>query len=171
MLLKQRYILLSLILVLASSSTIRSYHALYLSVTEIEFCSSKTSSLRVKVFSDDLQSALRNFSKKYQQGDLQHFFERNQLLAEAYFQQHLKLSVNNQPVTIRLESYSIENDAHFVTFRFKCPESIVKLNMKADFLMELFPTQTNIVKVLYGGDTSYLKFTSSSTSKSLTLTR
>ncbi len=155
-------------ILLAMSDFDRPEHAIYLSVIEVEVIASGESKLRIKIFSDDLQNALRNFSNDYQHHDLQHYFAQNQALAEQYFQAHLKISVNRKPVSMSLQNFTIENDAHFVTFSMSTPTSPNKMEVQADFLMELFPTQTNVVKVLYRDEAYYLKFTKGTASQVLT---
>lgn len=158
-----------LILVLVLSAFRSPEHAIYLSLTEIAI-EEDTSSLRVKVFSDDLQNALRNFGGSYQHQNLENFFGLNQPLAAQYFQEHLQIRIDGIPVALSLKSHSIENDAHFITFHFPSRDMPEKIQIKADFLMELFPTQTNVIKVQLNQEHKYLKCTKGAERQTLTLT-
>lgn len=146
-------------------------HALYLSMTEIELTPGANGRVQIKVFSDDLQNALRNYSETYRAADLHQYFEKNRALAEQYFQAHFRLSINEKKVSIQLEDFQIENDAHFITFHFSPPTNIQQISLEADFFMELFPTQTNVVKVSKSGEPYFFKFTKPTRPEVLTWTR
>jgi hypothetical protein len=134
-------------------------HALYLSVSEVKLQPEGKSTIRIKVFSDDLQNAIRNYSSAYQHDGLQEFFEKNERLIMQYFQEHLQMSINGKPVRYSYQEHSVEQDAHFITYRFSWEGEATKISMEADFFMELFPTQTNIIKVQQQDEQFYFKFT------------
>lgn len=146
-------------------------HAIYLSLTEVNISSTANSQVRVKVFSDDLQNALRNFSDAYQHNGLQQYFEENKELAARYFDRHFALKVNQQRLDLLLTGHSIENDAHFIDFRFICPDPLQRLEVRADFLMELFPTQTNVVKITKNDQPLYLKLVKNQERQAITWPR
>ncbi len=146
-------------------------HALYLSVSELEIVSDGPSTIRIKVFSDDLQNALINFSQQYQPAGLQTFFEKNTLLAQEYFEEHLQLKVDGEPVSYNYTGHTIEGDAHFITYQFHEEKEITRISMEADFFMELFPTQTNIIKVKRQNEQLHFKFTHPTTPQAFTWTR
>ncbi len=135
----------------------RPQHALYLSLTEVRVAGS-AGSLEVKVFSDDLQDALRNYSDSYQPGSLENYFERNEQLATDYFAENLTIRVNGQKADLQYQGFSRENDAHFIRFRMKLPAETRQIAIEAGFLMEVFPDQVNVVKVLKGQQARYLRF-------------
>ena len=152
-------ILGSLILVnLLFCSLVQPHHAIYLSVTELNLVEKKPIDFTVKVFSDDLQDALRNFNTKYQTADIGSFFFINESIAVAYFNEHFIISAGTIQIDYTLLSHSIESDAHFITFRLDQTIWPKNFMLKADFLMELFPTQKNIVKIRQGDNIKYLKF-------------
>ncbi len=146
-------------------------HALYLSMTEIELSADGTGNIEVKVFSDDLQNALRNYSSAYQPADLENFFDKNKGLAGQYFRTHLRLLLNEDTVKYQLVDYDIESNAHFITFHFTTPPDALSLSLEADFFMELFPTQNNVIKVNKAGEQYYYKFTKPSQTQILTWAR
>lgn len=133
-------------------------HALYISLTEGEIVESEVN-FEVKVFSDDLQDALRNHnSSSYQSGNLQEFYAINEAIAKDYFTEHFKLWVADQLIELRLGDYTMEGDAHFIRITGSLPENVKELSVKASYLMELFPTQINVVKVKKGEQLKYLRF-------------
>lgn len=101
-------------------------HAIYISVLEID-----SQQLKVKVFSDDLKDALRNDSSS----------------VEAYFQKKINLHINNQPIRFVLKEVTEEGESQWITFLMETPSQWHSFNLKADYFMELFPDQTNVVKV------------------------
>lgn len=101
-------------------------HAVYISVLEID-----NQQMRVKVFSDDLADAIRNDSSSI----------------EAYFQKKIKLKINEQPIDFTLHEVSVEGDSHWITFNLYGPATWQTFALEADYFMELFGDQTNVVKV------------------------
>ncbi|MEM8895393.1 MAG: DUF6702 family protein [Bacteroidota bacterium] len=133
-------------------------HAIYLSLTEIELTEDKAE-LRVKVFSDDLRDAIKNHDMtSYQGADVADYFSLNESIAQDYFGKYLELEINGLKQELQLTGHYIEGDAHFVSLTCELPESINELSVSASFLMELFPTQLNVVNVKKNGQTQYLKF-------------
>ena len=125
-------------------------HALYLGTLQLKFEEQLSEAhLDVKVFSDDLQSAIRNASEDFQAGPLSELFAHNRPLIEAYFHEHVQLQINGTPQVLKLYSNEQINDTHILQFKIKCPKSWTRLEITGDFFMELFPTQTNVVSVSY----------------------
>ena len=102
-------------------------HAIYISVLEID-----AQQMKVKVFEDNLQDALRNDSNSI----------------EGYFRKKIKLEINGNPVGFDLSDTSLEGDSYWITFRLRPHEKWESFSLEANYLMELFPDQTNVVKVL-----------------------
>ena len=125
-------------------------HALYLGTIQLKYEEhSDVAHLELKVFSDDLQSAIRNAYETFKPGPLDDLFTQNQPLIESYFSEHLQLEINGTPQVLQLIHNEQLNDAHLVKFEFKTPSIWKQLDLTADFFMELFPTQTNVVSVSY----------------------
>lgn len=127
-------------------------HALYLGLVEITHPEGgRESSLQVKVFYDDLQSGIRAAApKEFQSSVPESWTEKNKPLIQSYFRKHLLVWVNRQAASFQLQSVSWEQDAYFLQFRMQCPVDWDLLQVKADFLMELFPDQTNVVQAVDG---------------------
>jgi len=133
-------------------------HAVFLSLTEGEVAG-RVIHFRVKVFSNDLQDALKNHSpSEYTPADLNQFFSLNEDVAKNYFEEHFQLWIDKESLALHLEEFDIEGDAHFISFRASIPEHLKELTVKASFFMELFPTQINVVKVKKGAQLKYLRF-------------
>ena len=144
-------------------------HALYLSMTEVNV---EKGSMKVviKVFSDDLRDALKNHAPaEYQPTDLSQFFSSNKRIATDYFNDKLKLLADKSRLTLALEGHTVEGEIHFITFQSHLTTSMKTLSADATFLMELFPTQVNVIKVKSGDSTHFLKFTNESGPQSVNL--
>ncbi len=128
-------------------------HALYISTIEL-----KEDFLLVKVFTDDLTDAIRNGFDEYKSTKEVDFFPSNRGLVEAYFQGHLLVSINKKPIRFTLESTNTEGDTNWLVFSLNTPSRWNTLQVKANYFMELFPDQTNILKVFYKEQTRLCKF-------------
>ena len=75
-------------------------HALYVSVIDVEQDeNSKKCEVILKVFSDDLQNSIRNFSSEYQQYPTESFVKPNQNLIEKYFNTYIEIRINGEEKT------------------------------------------------------------------------
>lgn len=125
-------------------------HALYLGTIQVKYeGDSAVAHLELKVFSDDLQSAIRNAYETFKPGPISDLFTENQPLIETYFGEHLQVEINGSIQVLQLTHHEQLNDAHLLKFELKSPSVWNQLELTADFFMELFPTQTNVVSVSY----------------------
>lgn len=131
-------------------------HALYLSFTEIDV---EAQTIRIKAFSDDLENALRNFEGSFHGNNTVNFLRGNEQILQDYFRDKLLITLDKRPVTLIYTSASIENDAHFLDFEFQTSPAVREMEVKADFFMELFPSQSNVVQVKMGREKRYLRLT------------
>ena len=126
-------------------------HALYLGTIQLKHeAGEERAQMNIKVFSDDLQSAVRNSSADFQTGPLSNLFEKNEALIRAYFRQHTNLTINGQVIAPILSKWEQQNDVHLLTFELSCPAQWQEVEFKANFFMELFPTQSNVVSIMNG---------------------
>jgi len=127
-------------------------HAIYIGTIKITHHQAKESTtMEVKVFSDDLQNALKN---EYQLdylpkisticNDADHNLNR-------YFDKHLQVWVNDQQLPFQLVDCTVVNDVHLLHFTFDASSKWQTVKVKANFFMELFPAQTNVLQVSYEG--------------------
>ncbi len=117
-------------------------HALHLSVLEID-----GKQMKVKIFTDNLQDAIRADSPSFTPSDVATFPKANQSAIETYFRKKILLLVNEQEVGFHLEKTSTEGNSYWITLRLETLSKWRSCTLKANYLMELFPDQTNMVKV------------------------
>ncbi len=133
-------------------------HALYLGTLQLKYeDQSSEAYLNLKVFSDDLQSAIRNANKSFKPGPLSELFTQNQALIEAYFKKHLQLEINDMHQVLKLYSKEQINDTFILQFKIACPKTWMNLELTADFFMELFPNQMNVVSISYQGKKQFTR--------------
>lgn len=136
-------------------------HAIYISVTEIELLENQPSKVSIKIFTDDLKAAIQNFSGNARVVSDEEYVNINKEVIAAYINKHLILSSNDQNLKFKYQSHTLEGDAYFLNFDFNLKSGSSSLSIKAEYLMELFPTQQNVVKINFDGDNRFLKFDSS----------
>ncbi len=124
---------------------VASDHAVYISVVEIT-----EERVQVKVFTDDLQNAIRNYDSNYRQVSDGQFCSENRLLIQRYFQSHLTIKINGQPIVLRYTSASKEGDSYWVSFDMPQMGIWQSIEVTDKHFMELFPTQANIIKIMAG---------------------
>lgn len=148
------FLLISLI---ASSDN----HAIYIATVEIR--ASAEAEVNIKVFADDLQDVLRNYQEKSLIISDESALMANKQLIEAYFNEHLMISQNELPLSLKFISGSKENDAFFLSFQMNSSEVWRTLSIKGDFFMEVFPDQSNVFTVHQAGKKYFCRTTRSST--------
>ncbi|MDN5213863.1 hypothetical protein QQ020_17445 [Fulvivirgaceae bacterium BMA12] len=144
-------------------------HAIYIAVIQLEHQPNDiTANLQVKVFTDDLQDALKNkFQGEIRLINVSENGEEAKRIT-AYFAGHLKFEINDQRADYQLQRITVENDAHWFDFTLKGPRKWDKLEVTADFLMELFPKQSNIFQVTEGDKRLYYRLTIGQKSQTIT---
>jgi hypothetical protein len=132
-------------------------HAIYISVLEIVEKEARTE-LRVKVFTDDLANAIKN-SFEDDVVMIDDFPSENEALIEAYFKVHLILMSSSSELEYYFIEYKTVGDSYW--FTFEVLGSIGQLySIKADYFMELFPTQQNIVTLFdISGEKKFCRLT------------
>lgn len=127
----------------------RDLHAIYVSVLEIDQSINRADgNIRVKVFANDLEDAIYNRSQK-RIDLLKDNCEESRELISGYFNQHLVIDIDGQPVTYKFIGCEINDISIWISFACAMPTTWTNVKVKADYLMELFPTQTNVVSVKY----------------------
>lgn len=141
-------------------------HAIYLSMVEISHGKNKTiTSIRIKVFLNDIEDAIHNaVGKSVSLADAS-ACETHKAEIQTYFDSHFIFLVNKTKSIIKLESCEIMGDAIWFQFETNSPDLWKDVSLTADFLMELFPTQANVVTIQYGEEKKFLKLTKSKTSE------
>lgn len=126
-------------------------HAIYLSVVEVAHAANAaTASVKVKVFKDDISDAVSNMFSQHVSLDNDITLDEVSQKVTGYFEKHLQLYLNGQPITLRLKQLEPMSDAVWFHFEANCPQRWEELTVQADYLMELFPTQQNVLSVTQG---------------------
>ncbi|HHL51785.1 MAG TPA: hypothetical protein ENJ39_00280 [Flammeovirgaceae bacterium] len=129
-------------------------HAVYVSVVEFKQTTGQEAELAVKVFADDLEDAIYHASgERY---DLRGG-ECAGRAVTAYLQDHLQIKVNGSPVTYTFVSCEHNDMSVWYTFSCQVPAAWQTVQIRADYLMELFPTQTNVVSIAASGSKKMLR--------------
>ena len=136
-------------------------HAIYLAVIELDHGGGGPSAqATVKVFTDDMQDALRNaFGEEFRAVGEADFCVRLSGQAGAYFAEHFTCRINGRPAPLTLKNCTLEGDVYLLQFDMECPERWEKLEVEADFFMELFPTQSNVLSILHGEERGFFRLT------------
>jgi len=121
-------------------------HALYIGVVQITMEEAMT--VQVKVFSDDLQAVLQNELGYQEVGAIGSLCETQAEHLQQYFQRTLQVHINEGLIELVLTDCEQINEVHLLHFKARsCPSSWQQVAIKANFFMELFPTQSNVVRL------------------------
>jgi len=124
-------------------------HAIYISVLEVEQLSAKENGIiRVKIFMDDLQDAIYNQTARHI-NLVDDSCAKNKELVEAYFKKHLKIKINSTELEYKLVSCEVNDISIWFEYSFVVVGNWQTLEIEADYLIELFPTQSNVVSLNY----------------------
>lgn len=120
-------------------------HALYLGVIEVELGKSGYQ-VEIKVFTNDLEDALNNaFHQRIPLAGKD--LESVKVQLTSYFDTHFKCGNGSLEGPLTWEGYQTEGDATWLRFSIAPPLNTATLSIRGDFLMELFPTQINVLKI------------------------
>jgi hypothetical protein len=143
-------------------------HPFYFSVTELEYNSSrKEVGISCKVFPDDMEEALRLFTKK--KFDLS--IENNQEISAAlasYFKKHLGIKVNGKSKDIIFLGYQNDKEATWIYFNIPKLTNVASIELSTDLMYEYREEQTNIIHLNIDKKRESLKLTAPSTTVSIT---
>ena len=141
--------------------TTESEHAIYVSVLEI-----KKGSLMVKVFANDLEDAI--FNQVQQRVNLLNSnCSENRALVSDYFKNHLGFFIDGDLMSYNFVSCEVNDISLWITFEFASPAIWSEVEITADYLMELFPTQSNVVSITYKKEKRMFRLIKGSTSETI----
>lgn len=147
---------------LQAASSDKVDHAIYLSVAEITQNEKKDEvSIRVKVFINDIEDAVLNETHQRINLPDSSAFNSQKVFLEAYFKDHLVLTLNDKAVQLELAGHELNGDAIWLKFTAKCESKWKAISVKADYLMELFPTQSNVISIVYDNKKHFARLTNS----------
>lgn len=130
-----------------------SNHAIYVSVLEVT-----AGSLMVKVFANDLEDAIYNQSQQrfnLLSGDC----HENKVRIKDYFASHLSCKIDGKLMRYNFVSCEVNDISLWIKFDFTPPPIWSEVEITADYLMELFPTQSNVVSITYHGEKRMFRLT------------
>lgn len=154
-------ILYSLSLLGFDHKELSSSHAIYVSVLEVE-----PGSIMVKVFANDLEDAI--FNQARQRPDLlSGNCSQSKALISNYFKNHLKFKINGEEQGYRYLSCEVNDISLWLTFEFTSPPTWSEIEITADYLMELFPTQSNVVSITYHSKKRMFRLTKGATTETI----
>ncbi|HEY5691785.1 MAG TPA: DUF6702 family protein [Cyclobacteriaceae bacterium] len=137
-------------------------HAFYLSVAEVVHEKNKTvAQIKIKVFTNDIEDALFNESNQRMKLSELTTFELYKNDIQAYFADHFEVSINSKKQTIILSHAELTGDAVWFYFNMSCTDSWNEVSVKADYLMELFPTQSNVISIEHESKKQFIRLTTS----------
>jgi Domain of unknown function (DUF6702) len=141
-------------------------HAIYVSVLEIEQGkSAEQGVLRVKIFANDLEDAIFNHS--LQRLSLLTKCDQSSTQISAYFKDHLQLNIDGKAQDYTYTSCEVNDISLWVTFTFNSPANWGEVALTADYLMELFPTQSNVVSITFHDEKRMFRLTKGATSETI----
>ena len=153
---------LSLLFSFAGNGTFSSNHAIYLSVCEVDHREQGNSAkINVKVFETDIRDAFQNMFSLQADFYSPHASTTYKKESEQYFHKYLKIAINGQSIDLNFNHLEINGDSVWFYFNFTCSSDWESISVTADYLMELFPDQSNIISIYHGTDKKFLRITSS----------
>ncbi len=142
--------LFPIVLLLIITASRPADHALYIGVINIEHQEGTSiSKMAIKVFSDDLQNGLKNEFNWKELPNLSVACDVHSIALQQYFQNHLTIWINKEPVYLQLQTCENNSEVYLLSYTFSTPSKWQSLDLQADFLMELYPTQSNVLQVKY----------------------
>jgi len=129
-----------------------SSHPVFVSVTEIEHnLSTRTLTVSCKVFTDDLEKALRqNYSIKIDLADAKLKAAMNPLV-DGYIKKHLSIIADDKRVNLQFLGFLQQEEGIISIYEVKNISAIKKLDVENDILYENQPAQTGIIHVMVNG--------------------
>jgi hypothetical protein len=136
-------------------------HAIYVSVLEVE-----QESIMVKVFANDLEDAI--FNQSQQRVDLINGdCRQSKTLISNYFNDHLKIKIDGKEQSYSYVSCELNDISLWMSFTFTSPATWREVEVTADYLMELFPTQSNVVSITYLSNKKMFRLTREATTETI----
>ena len=145
-------------------------HPVHVSVTEIAF-DEKEKELEIisRIFSDDLESAIRVFKKQPELNLLEPVASvtTDQLISE-YIQTRFKVSLSGKPQKIKYLGHEVEGDAILCYIQVVNVKKLETIEVYNSVLTELYDDQSNLVHVTLGETVKSLRLMRDNLSGKLT---
>ncbi|NSW46238.1 MAG: hypothetical protein HPY79_10540 [Bacteroidales bacterium] len=146
-------------------------HPVHITVTNIEPNASKACfEVSIKIFTDDLESAIsQEFKKNIGLIAQKPSSDINKLFLN-YINDHFKIKINDQfihPSKVKFIKYSTVENATWLYFEFKIPSKIKHISLYNNLLNHLYPDMTNLVIIKWNQQEQGYTFTKSQTEHSV----
>ena len=125
-------------------------HAVYLSTIKVISQDNRVE-IYLNIFEDDLRDAIRNHRGTYVDTASTDFVPS----VNSYLLSHFSVSDGIEPMPLEVHEVKRIGDAYQVVFYPLAESFNTKILFKADYLMELFPTQQNILQMEFGEQKYY----------------
>jgi len=127
-------------------------HAIYISVIKIQHeAGAKTADIHMRVFTDDLKSVLRNKFGYEAISEKETFCSDYENYINRYFKKRLLFTINKEAINFQLSNCEKTTDVYQLIFRMDCPINWKTAQIEANYFMELFPKQSNVLHMEDGG--------------------
>jgi len=129
----------------------RFFHPFFVSVVEVEYVTKdREVGISCKIFSDDLEKAIKGFSKQdidILKGDK----KKNNELLEKYFATHLSISLDGKMYIPTYLGYENDKEATWIYLEVKNVPPPAKLDVLTDILYDYNKSQQNIIHCILDG--------------------
>lgn len=142
-------------------------HAIYLSTAEIATKEGKVS-VAVKVFSDDLMDAIRNFSSSDTPINEESLSAEHLRTLEDYFEVNLIMEIGDEQLPLALTTREVVGDTNILSFHCNHSPDVKKVTITATYLTELFPDQINVISMKFEGQNQFARLSKSKPSTTFT---
>ena len=143
-------------------------HAIYIGVVSIEQQpDQQNTTIHIKVFQDDFEDAIRNEFGKHFLLKQNISNDSTSVLVASYFEKHLTIKINGIFQELKFESFEAINEIYLVTYTMNAFLDWSQFEIKADFLMELFPDQSNVIHLRHAQKPYYFRLTGADPIKTL----
>lgn len=137
-----------------------SAHRFYVSIYQIDYKPAKRElQIISRIFLDDLVEAVEASSKKKVALGEKSQSAEDILLFEKYQKGHLLIKINNKIVTYKYLSSEVENNVFISYFKVENLGTVKSIEVKNTSLLDILPTQQNIVQLTIDKEKSSLLLT------------
>ncbi len=124
------------------------HHAIYISVVKIQHeKEATTSDIHIRVFKDDFKNVLRNKFGYHEISEKEAFCTDYGDYINQYFKKQFICTINETQVNFKLSNCAQTAEVYQLTFKMDCPVNWDSIQIEANYFMELFPKQSNVLHV------------------------
>ncbi|MGI9550915.1 MAG: DUF6702 family protein [Aurantibacter sp.] len=133
-------------------------HPFHLSICELEYdTDSKSIQITSRLFQDDFEVALDELAQSKGYFSQTGTSEAKKDLQD-YFDQHLRVSINDQPYTHKFLGFEIEENVVWCYLEIERVDFIGEISIQYSALVDTFNDQINLAHIRYQGKVKSLKF-------------